>query len=129
MDKNNLEKKLTMRALSLFSGYSEWHLFRLFRHYFNMSPMAYIRQQRMQLALDLLKVKPAFRIVDICIMAGYEDISAFNRTFKRYYAITPASFAKSCVSPDRSPSSALLRLGMEGEEEHNVRMEMAGCHR
>ncbi|MDU7869571.1 MAG: AraC family transcriptional regulator, partial [Pantoea sp.] len=38
--KNNLEKKLTMRALSLFSGYSEWHLFRLFRHYFNMSPMA-----------------------------------------------------------------------------------------
>ena len=43
--KNNLEKRLTMRALSLFSGYSEWHLFRLFRHYFNMSPMAYIRQQ------------------------------------------------------------------------------------
>ncbi|MGF7446945.1 AraC family transcriptional regulator, partial [Klebsiella michiganensis] len=48
--KNNLEKKLTMQALSLFSGYSEWHLFRLFRHYFNMSPMAYFRQQRMQLA-------------------------------------------------------------------------------
>ncbi|GJK63763.1 hypothetical protein TUM17563_15280 [Klebsiella oxytoca] len=97
--KNNLEKKLTMRALSLFSGYSEWHLFRLFRHYFNMSPMAYIRQQRMQLALDLLKVKPAFRIVDICIMAGYEDISAFNRTFKRYYAITPGQFRKIlCIS-------------------------------
>ncbi|HAT7654692.1 TPA: helix-turn-helix transcriptional regulator [Klebsiella michiganensis] len=97
--KNNLEKRLTMRALSLFSGYSEWHLFRLFRHYFNMSPMAYIRQQRMQLALDLLKVKPAFRIVDICIMAGYEDISAFNRTFKRYYAITPGQFRKIlCIS-------------------------------
>ena len=92
--KNNLEKKLTMRALSLFSGYSEWHLFRLFRHYFNMSPMAYIRQQRMQLALDLLKVKPAFRIVDICILAGYEDISAFNRTFKRYYMMTPAQLRK-----------------------------------
>ena len=75
------------------------HLFRLFRHYFNMSPMAYIRQQRMQLALDLLKVKPAFRIVDICIMAGYEDISAFNRTFKRYYAITPGQFRKIlCIS-------------------------------
>lgn len=113
--KNNLEKRLTMRALSLFSGYSEWHLFRLFRHYFNMSPMAYIRQQRMQLALDLLKVKPAFRIVDICIMAGYEDISAFNRTFKDTMRLRLASFAKSCVSPDRgSPSSALLRLGMEG---------------
>ncbi len=93
--KNNLEKKLTMNSLSLFSGYSEWHLFRLFRHYFNMSPMEYIRQQRMRLSLALLKVKPAFRIVDICIMAGYEDISAFNRTFKRYYTVTPSQLRKS----------------------------------
>ncbi|HFO0258737.1 TPA: helix-turn-helix domain-containing protein, partial [Raoultella ornithinolytica] len=30
--------------------------------------------------------------VDICIMAGYEDISAFNRTFKRYYSVTPTQF-------------------------------------
>lgn len=92
--KNNLEKKLTMHALSLFSGYSEWHLFRLFRHYFNMSPMEYIRQQRMQLCLNLLQMQPAFRIVDICIMAGYEDISAFNRTFKRYYTVTPSQYRK-----------------------------------
>ncbi|WP_434660644.1 helix-turn-helix transcriptional regulator [Klebsiella sp. MISC125] len=92
--KKNLEKKLTMHALSLFSGYSEWHLFRLFRHYFNMSPMEYVRQQRMQLCLNLLQMQPAFRIVDICIMAGYEDISAFNRTFKRYYTVTPSQYRK-----------------------------------
>ncbi|EUC86846.1 DNA-binding helix-turn-helix protein [Klebsiella oxytoca KA-2] len=93
--KNNLAKKLTMQALSRFSGYSEWHLFRLFRHYFNMSPMAYIRQQRMQLSLNLLQINPPFRIVDICLMAGYEDISAFNRTFKRYYTMTPTQFRRS----------------------------------
>jgi AraC family multidrug resistance transcriptional activator len=90
--KNNLEKKLTVNALSVFSGYSEWHLFRLFRHHFNMSPMEYIRQQRMSLCRGLLQMQPAFRIVDICIMAGYEDISAFNRTFKRYYSVTPTQF-------------------------------------
>lgn len=90
--KNNLEKKLTVNALSVFSEYSEWHLFRLFRHHFNMSPMEYIRQQRMSLCRDLLQMQPAFRIVDICIMAGYEDISAFNRTFKRYYSLTPTQF-------------------------------------
>lgn len=93
--KNNLAKKLTMQALSRFSGYSEWHLFRLFRHYFNMSPMAYIRQQRIQLSLNLLQINPPFRIVDICLMAGYEDISAFNRTFKRYYTMTPTQFRRS----------------------------------
>lgn len=90
--KNNLEKKLTIDALSTVSGYSQWHLFRLFRHYFNMSPMEYIRQQRMRLCRDLLQARPAFRIVDICIMVGYEDISAFNRTFKKYHAVTPTQF-------------------------------------
>ncbi|HHG8771655.1 TPA: helix-turn-helix domain-containing protein [Raoultella planticola] len=90
--KNNLEKKLTVNALSMFSGYSEWHLFRLFRQHFNLSPMEYIRQQRMLLCRELLQIQPAFRIVDICVMTGYEDISAFNRTFKRYYALTPTQF-------------------------------------
>jgi AraC-like DNA-binding protein len=49
----------------------------------------------MQLSLDLLQVKPAFRIVGIYLMAGYEDIDAFKRTFKRYYTITPTQFRKS----------------------------------
>lgn len=48
----------------------------------------------MLLCRDLLQIKPAFRIVDICIMAGYEDISAFNRTFKKYYSVTPSQFRK-----------------------------------
>ncbi|HHD7476605.1 TPA: helix-turn-helix domain-containing protein [Klebsiella oxytoca] len=49
----------------------------------------------MQLSLDLLQINPPFRIVDICLIAGYEDISAFNRTFKRYYTITPTQFRRS----------------------------------
>ncbi len=35
---NNLDKKLTVDDLSDISGYSPWHLFRLFRHYFDRSP-------------------------------------------------------------------------------------------
>ena len=91
---DNLEKKLTVHTLSAFSGYSEWHLFRLFQQYFHLSPMEYIRQQRMILSLSLLQKEPSFRIVDICIMTGYEDISAFNRTFKKYHALTPTQFRK-----------------------------------
>lgn len=51
---NNLDKKLTVDDLSDISGYSPWHLFRLFRHYFDRSPMEYIRQQRMSLCRRLL---------------------------------------------------------------------------
>ncbi|EWF92317.1 AraC family transcriptional regulator [Klebsiella michiganensis] len=113
--KNNLEKKLTMRALSLFSGYSEWHLFRLFRHYFNMSPMAYIRQQRMQLALDLLKLNRLFASVIFVLWRAMKISVPLTVPLKDTMRLRLASFAKFCVSPDRgSPSSALLRLGMEG---------------
>ena len=113
--KNNLEKRLTMRALSLFSGYSEWHLFRLFRHYFNMSPMAYIRQQRMQLALDLLRLNRLFASLIFVLWRAMKISAPLTVPLKDTMRLRLASFAKSCVSPDRgSPSSALLRLGMEG---------------
>ena len=64
---NNLDKKLTVDDLSDISGYSPWHLFRLFRHYFDRSPMEYIRQQRMSLCCRLLLTTPGYRIVDICM--------------------------------------------------------------
>ena len=89
---NNLDKKLTVDDLSDISGYSPWHLFRLFRHYFDRSPMEYIRQQRMSLCRRLLLTTPGYRIVDICIMVGYDDLSAFNRTFKKYHALTPTQY-------------------------------------
>ncbi|STR77005.1 AraC family transcriptional regulator [Klebsiella pneumoniae] len=71
---NNLDKKLTVDDLSDISGYSPWHLFRLFRHYFDRSPMEYIRQQRMSLCCRLLLTTPGYRIVDICMMVGYDDL-------------------------------------------------------
>lgn len=88
---NNLDKKLTVDDLSDISGYSR-HLFRLFRHYFDRSPMEYIRQQRMSLCCRLLLTTPGYRIVDICMMVGYDDLSAFNRTFKKYHALTPTQY-------------------------------------
>ena len=78
---NNLDKKLTVDDLSDISGYSPWHLFRLFRHYFDRSPMEYIRQQRMSLCRRLFLTTP-----------GYDDLSAFNRTFKKYHALTPTQY-------------------------------------
>lgn len=90
--KENLEFKLTLKTLSVFSGYSEWHVFRLFKKYYNITPKGYILQQRMLLSSDLLRVDPRLRIVDICIMVGYQNVSSFSRAFKRYYTVTPAQF-------------------------------------
>jgi AraC-like DNA-binding protein len=77
--------------------------------------MEYIRQQRMSLCCRLLLTTPGYRIVDICMMVGYDDLSAFNRTFKNIMRSHPLSIAiRSRGKNKEVPSSASLRLGMEG---------------
>lgn len=126
---NNLDKKLTVDDLSDISGYSPWHLFRLFRHYFDRSPMEYIRQQRMSLCRRLLLTTPGYRIVDICMMVGYDDLSAFNRTFKKYHALTPTQYRYQITRQKKGGPPPPHRCGWEWKGDRGYyRREIAGCY-
>ena len=108
---NNLDKKLTVDDLSDISGYSPWHLFRLFRHYFDRSPMEYIRQQRLGLGVNrrmknllyaarfhgITLVHHQYAIGDIGMALnrmdmrkqakfGGGDASTYYNAYKKYYA-------------------------------------------
>lgn len=109
---NNLDKKLTVDDLSDISGYSPWHLFRLFRHYFDRSPMEYIRQQRMSLCCRLLLTTPGYRIVDICMMVGYDDLSALIVPSKNIMRSRPLSIA--IRSRGKNKEVPLLRIAAVG---------------
>lgn len=126
---NNLDKKLTVDDLSDISGYSPWHLFRLFRHYFDRSPMEYIRQQRMSLCRRLLLATPGYRIVDICIMVGYDDLSAFNRTFKNIMRSHPLNIVIRSPGKNKEGPPPPHRCGWEWKGDRGYcRREIAGCY-
>uniref|UniRef100_UPI001B3C7A62 helix-turn-helix domain-containing protein n=1 Tax=Serratia surfactantfaciens TaxID=2741499 RepID=UPI001B3C7A62 len=90
----NIEGELYLDTLSRVSGYSKWHLQKVFKKKFGMNLGAYIRKRRLSKAAILLK-QSKLGILDISLVAGFCSQQAFSRSFKIFYGKTPSEFRKS----------------------------------
>ena len=72
---------------------STGHLARLFHREFGMSFTEYVRELRMQKALDLL-VRSQFPIGRVATVVGYRDNSRFSDHFRRQFGLTPRAYRK-----------------------------------
>lgn len=64
---------------------------RYFREQINSSPMEYLIQYRIRMACKMLR-ETSEKIAYISVCAGYENISYFNRSFKKYVGKTPMQY-------------------------------------
>lgn len=85
----SLFSKINLENIVEAAGMSRATLLRLFKANLNLSPMAYIRQRRMEEAQHLIK-KGTYNITEIAYLVGYEDSSAFSRAYKVHFGETPA---------------------------------------
>lgn len=76
------------------SHYSQSHLSRLLKKYYDMSVKQYINELRLQAAYNdmILTSRPAEEIAE---SLGFSSFSHFNRIFKERFSITPAALRKS----------------------------------
>jgi len=81
-------------ALTRLSNYSHTHLQRLIKKYLGVSIHTYILELRMQTAYQML-VSSDLCIPEIAEQVGYQSLSHFCQTFKRFFGITPASLRRS----------------------------------
>lgn len=58
-----------------------------------MSPVAYIRQSRMQVAARLLK-QNGMSVSEVAYAIGFESISYFSRVFRQEFNTSPSTFAR-----------------------------------
>lgn len=72
-------------------GYSESHFMRFFKQQTNMTFISYLNDYRLSKAADALRSSSA-SILEISGNCGYENLSLFNRQFKRKYQMTPSAF-------------------------------------
>jgi AraC family transcriptional regulator len=83
---------LSLEGIASEAGYSPHHFSRLFRESTGLPPHQYVIRERVERAKDLLlrghPVGEATRRV------GFSDQSHLSRHFKRFYGVTPASFAR-----------------------------------
>ena len=95
----------TLISLAKEVGVSRSVLAERFRHYLNEPPMAYLTRWRLQLGRQMLS-STNYTVAQIAAEVGYESEAAFNRAFKREFAIPPARFRNQSRSASREADSS-----------------------
>lgn len=90
----NYQKELSIEEIALQCNFSEYHFMRFFKKYIGMTCIEYINNYRLEIASSLLSSTDK-SILDISFEVGFNNVSYFNKLFKKKYSITPKDFRKS----------------------------------
>jgi len=92
----NIHRNLTIKELADKACMSEPNFFRCFKQQYGITPVEYINQQRIQLAMKLL-YNTSYSVSDICFACGYNNLNYFQKVFKKAAGDTPANYRKKIV--------------------------------
>lgn len=90
---SNLGGPISVEDVARQTGYSYYHLTRLFSAFLGESIGSYIKKRRLASASKALLYTDA-RILDIALEHGFESGEAFSRAFKAAYHTSPAIYRK-----------------------------------
>ncbi|MFO7593521.1 MAG: AraC family transcriptional regulator [Pseudomonadota bacterium] len=88
----NLDKPLSVEALSQLANFSRYHFQRQFSEYVGLSVTRYIQLLRLRRASYQLAFNDRLRIIDVALEAGFECPESFSRAFKKCCGQTPSQF-------------------------------------
>ncbi|CAG9418400.1 helix-turn-helix domain-containing protein [Providencia alcalifaciens] len=87
----HLGRVIHLEELAAYSGYSLWHMQKIFKEVTGISLGKYIRQRRLAGAVNLLR-NSSQSIFDIALDFGFGSQSHFTYMFRKEYGITPFDF-------------------------------------
>lgn len=87
----NYNKKISLNDISKNVDLTPQYICRFFKEMTGYTLSDYINHYRIETSSTLLKVS-SLSITDIALECGYENISYFNRVFKRHVGCTPTEF-------------------------------------
>lgn len=103
----HLAEPLPLHVLESQSNYSRRSLHYAFQDRFGCSPMQWIRQQRMQLALQRLRnPQPASTVATVASECGYRSVSRFRIDFERTYGSKPSAVLRGATESNGSSSTS-----------------------
>ena len=82
---------LNISKLALMCGITPEYFRRLFHIVYGVSPIKYINQLKLARAVEVL-LSGMCSITDAALLSGYNDISYFNREFKKAHGLSPTAF-------------------------------------
>jgi AraC family transcriptional regulator of arabinose operon len=97
----NLKRSWRAGELAKLCGLSERHFFRQFKQETGLSPIDWLRRERIRLAQAKL-LDAAKRVKEVCDEVGYHDVFFFSRDFKRQTGSSPSDYRRENLSHDLS---------------------------
>ncbi len=87
----NIEKKITLKEIASYFGYSESYFYRLFMKELHFSPMNYFLHLKIERACQML-IHTNMKINQISFKLGFEDPYYFSRIFSRITGKSPRKY-------------------------------------
>lgn len=87
----HISEDISINKLATLCNYSEYHFMRFFKKHVGVTCIQYINNLRLEKASILLS-STNIPITDISFDIGFDNLSYFNKLFKRKYKLTPKEF-------------------------------------
>lgn len=84
------------------TGYSKEHICRTFKRCLGLTPTAYLNEQRLNYAVNLL-IHTDYSITDISYESGFASPSRFYQLFHKAYGVSPKNFLQQGSSSTQIP--------------------------
>jgi Transcriptional regulator containing an amidase domain and an AraC-type DNA-binding HTH domain len=91
--KENIEKRLSLKDIAEYTGYSPSHFSVLFSKRTGYAPLAYFNQLKIQQACHLLDFTD-MKINQVCYKIGIDDYYYFSRLFSKIMGLSPREYKK-----------------------------------
>ena len=91
------QQGISVRELADLCHFSEYHFMRFFKRHMNMTSIEYLNQYRLEMASRQL-AETNLSVTSIALESGFNNISYFNRVFKRKFGVTPMEYRSLTIS-------------------------------
>jgi len=88
----HIDQPIDLYTLSQIAHFSPYHFHRIFTVMIGETPNFFLQRIRVEKAAQLLRDEKQTPISDIAYYCGFNNISSFSRTFRKYFATTPKEF-------------------------------------
>lgn len=98
---NNFTEDITLEQVADYIGFSKYHFSRLFKKETGKTFYDYVCLKRIQSAESLLAT--ADSITSVAFQSGFNNITTFNRCFKKFTGLTPSEYRKKSIKTNILP--------------------------
>ena len=99
---NNYDTDLNLDFLSNNRFVSKYHLLRIFKRYYGLTPRQYLIDKRIEVSKTHLKNKMS--VTETCFAVGFESLGSFSTLFKSRTGKSPSKYQKEQLSRSISDS-------------------------